>query len=269
MLKHLVRNFFFVLMALPFCTYLWGDNPEKSKVITIGVVPGAHVDVMEFVKGMGAKKGLDIRIIEFNDYILPNAALAQGDIDLNSYQHQPFLDEQIRSRNYKISSIGKTIIFPIAIYSKKIKSLKDLKDKAKIAIPNDPTNGGRALLLLEKEGLIKLKGDRGAIISVLDIKENPKQLKIIEIEAPQIPRTLDDVDAAIVNTDWALPAGLNPCEDALAIEGTDSPYANIIVSRTEDKDNKDFLEFVRIYQSPETEEFIKTKFGCAAIPAWK
>lgn len=241
----------------------------ESKTITIGVVPGAHVDVLEFVKDLANKKGINIKIIEFNDYILPNAALAQGDLDLNSYQHQPFLDEQIKSRNYKLSPIGKTILFPIALYSKKINNIKDLKDKAKIAIPNDPTNGGRALLLLQKEGLITLKPNVDHTASIFDITDNPKQLKIIEIEAPQIPRTLDDVDAAVINTDWALPAGLNPCKDALAIEGSDSPYANIIVARTQDKDNKDFSEFVKIYQSPETKEFINTKFGCAAIPVWK
>lgn len=270
MLKLRIKKLFYLLIILPFLSpLLFGENAEASKTITIGVVPGAHADVIEFVKDLAAKKGLNIKIIEFNDYVLPNAALAQGDLDLNSFQHEPFLDEQIKSRKYKLTSIGKTILFPIALYSKKIKNLKDLKDKAKIAIPNDPTNGGRALLLLEKEGLITLKPSVDHTASVFDIKDNPKQLKIIEIEAPQIPRTLDDLDAAIVNTDWALPAGLNPCKDALAIEGPGSPYANIIVSRTEDKDNKVFLEFVKIYQSPETEEFIKSKFGCAAIPAWK
>lgn len=251
------------------CTLLFAEEGQAPKTITIGVSPGAHADVMEFVKGLAAKQGLKIKIIEFNDYILPNAALDQGDLDLNSYQHQPFLDEQIKSRNYKLVSIGKTILFPIALYSKKIGSLKDLKDKAKIAIPNDPTNGGRALLLLQKEGLITLKKDAGHTASILDIKDNPKQLKIVEIEAPQVPRALDDVDAAVINTEWALLAGLNPCKDAIAIESTDSPYANVIVARIEDKDNKDLLKFVKIYESPETEEFIKSKFGCAAIPAWK
>lgn len=271
MLKKFKKKFFYPLVTLVLIGALsYAEDHEPSKKITIGVVPGAHVDVMEFVKGLAAKKGLDIKIIEFNDYVLPNAALAQGDLDLNSYQHEPFLDEQVKSRKYKITSIGKTILFPIALYSKKIQDLKELKDKAKIAIPNDPTNGARALLLLQKEGLITLK-EQGTnhTLTVLDIKDNPKQLKIIEIEAPQIPRTLDDVDAAVVNTDWALSAGLNPCKDAIAIEGTDSPYANVIVSRIEDKDKKEFSEFVKIYQSPETEEFIKAKFGCAAIPAWK
>lgn len=266
MLRHLFKKLVVIILITPFFSlFVHGE----FKAISIGVVPGAHADVMEFVKSLAEKKGLHIKIVEFNDYILPNAALAQGDIDLNSYQHQPFLDEQIKSRHYKLTPIGKTILFPIALYSRKITNIKDLKDKATIAIPNDPTNGGRALLLLQREGLITLKPGVDYTASVLDIKDNPKQLKIIEIEAPQIPRTLNDVDAAVVNTDWALPAGLNPCEDALAIEGADSPYANIIVARTQDKDNKDFLEFVKIYQSPETEEFIKSKFGCAANPAWK
>ncbi len=263
MTKHLIK--LILILITPLSPLLHAE----SKTITIGVVPGAHSDVMEFVKNLANKKDLNIKIIEFNDYILPNAALAQGDLDLNSYQHQPFLDEQIKSRNYQLTPIAKTLLFPIALYSKKITNIKDLKDKAKIAIPNDPTNGSRALLLLQKEGLITLKPNANNTVSVLDIKDNPKQLKIIEIEAPQIPRTLNDVDAAVVNTDWALPAGLNPCKDALAIESTDSPYANVIVARTQDKNNKDFSEFIKIYQSPETEEFVKNKFGCAAIPAWK
>lgn len=266
MKKGLGKGCLIVSVLFIFCSslFLYGEN----KTIKVGVTAGPHVEVMEFVKGLAAKEGVDIKVVEFNDFILPNAALAQGDLDINSYQHEPFLEEQVKSRGYKLSSIGKTILFPIALYAKKVKELKDIKEGAQIAIPNDPTNGGRALLLLQKVGLIKLKSGVGHTASILDIEENPKQLKIVEIEAPQIPRALDDVDAGITNTDWALLAGLNPCKDALAMEDKDSPYANIIVVRTADKDKKDFLEFVKIYQSPQTKEFIKTKFGCAAVPAW-
>lgn len=246
------------------------EKTEQSfKTITVGVTPGVQTDVMEFVKKLAAKEGFNIKIVEFNDYILPNAALDEGDIVLNSYQHLPFLEEQIKSRGYQIVSLGKSLLMPIGLYSKKISNLKDLKDKAQIAIPNDPTNGGRALMLLEKQGLITLKHNADHTASVFDIKDNPKQLKIVEIEAPQIPRILQDVDAGIINTEFAILAGLNPCKDAIAIEDTDSPYANIIAARTRHKDNPDLLKFVKIYQSPETEEFVKNRFGCAIIPAWK
>lgn len=249
---------------------LSGSEAEKElKTIVVGVCSGAHAEIMDFVKTLAAKQGLNIKIVSFNDYILPNAALDQGDLDLNSYQHEPFLKDQIQSRGYNIVSIGKNILLPMGLYSKKIKNLKDIKDKAQIAIPNDPTNAGRALLLLEKQGLISLKENADHAASVLDIKNNPKKLKIIEIEAPQIPRTLEDVDAAIINTEFALLAGLDPSKDTLAIETTDSPYVNIFAVRSKDKDNKDLLKFIQIYQSPETEEFIKNRYGNSIIPAWK
>jgi len=241
---------------------------NAGKLVTIGVTAGPHVEVMEFVQRQAKKQGINIKIVEFNDFILPNIALADGDIDLNSYQHEPFLEEQVKQRGYKITSLGKTLLFPIGVYSKKHKRLEDLPQKAQIAIPNDPTNGGRALLLLQHEGLIKLRKNVGHTPSPMDITENPKKLKFIELEAPQIPRALRDVDAAIVNTDWALLAGMEPSKDALAQESKDSPYANIIAARTKDKDNPLYLKIVKIYQSPETAAFVKKRFGDDVIPAW-
>jgi len=273
MFKHFLKIFFFSFLTLQFFAphaSLWAEETaSKPKTIVVGVSPGAHEEVMEFVKNLAAKQGLNVKIVTFNDYILPNAALAEGDLDLNCYQHEPFLTEQVKSRGYDLVSIGKNLLMPMALYSKKIKNLNELKDKAQIAIPNDPTNGGRALILLEKQGLVTLKKDTGHTPSVLDIGNNPKKLKIIEIEAPQIPRMLQDVDAAVINTEFALLAGLDPAKDSLAIESTDSPYVNIFATRAKDKNNKDILKFIQIYQSPETEEFIKTRFGNSIIPSWK
>jgi D-methionine transport system substrate-binding protein len=155
------------------------------------------------VKKVAERDGLKLQIVEFTDYIQPNAALAGGDLDANSYQHKPFLDQQVKDRGYKITSVGYTVNFPIGIYSKKVKSLKDLKEGARFGIPNDPTNGGRALLVLQDQGLIKLKPNAGLKATPLDIVENPKKLKFIELEAAQLPRSLDDLDASAVNTNFA------------------------------------------------------------------
>lgn len=272
MLKHFLKILTLALISSLFAilnVFGYKTTENGSKPIVVGVSSGVHEEVMEFVKKLAEKQGLNIKIVTFNDYILPNTALDEGDLDLNSYQHEPFLKDQVQSRGYNIVSLGKNLLMPMGVYSKKIKDLKDLKDKAQIAIPNDPTNAGRAMLLLEKHGLITLKENAGHSASVLDIKSNPKKLKIIEIEAPQIPRTLEDVDAAVINTDFALLAGLNPSKDAIAIESTDSPYVNIFAARTKDKDSPNLLKFIQIYQSPETEEFIKNRYENAILPGWK
>lgn len=259
-------------ITLLFSTSLLCGAPALSKpdVIKIGVTVGPHLEVLEYVKRNAQKENIEVKIVEFNDYILPNAALEAGEIDMNNYQHEPFLNEQIKTRNYKFTAIGKSLLFPMGLYSKKIKTIAQLKEKAKIAIPNDPTNGGRALLLLEDQGLIKLKksASRDCLPTVLDIDQNVKKLKITEIEAPQIPRILQDVDAAVINTDWALLAGLRPSIDAIALESKDSPYANIFVVQTRDKDNPLYHKFIKIYQSEVTDQFIRKKFGDAVLRAW-
>lgn len=233
--------------------------------LTVGVTAGPHAIIMEEVKREAEKVGLDIKIIEFNDFILPNEALADGSIDMNSYQHEPFLDEQVRSRGYKIASIAKNIILPLGIYSKHHKSLNEIKKGDKISIPNDPTNGGRALLLLQKAGLIELKIATNP--SVLDISNNPHQLQIIEIEAPQIPRTLEDVDYGITNTDWILTAQMDP-NDALMKEGKESPYANIIAVRMGDENCDDIKKLVSIYHNKHIKDFIVNHFRGAVLLAW-
>jgi len=241
---------------------------QQGKTLRIGVTGGPHAQILEAVAKVAARDGLQIRIIEFSDYIQPNAALAQGDLDANSYQHQPFLDQQVKDRGYKIVSVAPTVVFPIGIYSRKFKSLKDLPSGASFALPNDPTNGGRVLLLLQREGVLKLRPDAGLRATPVDVIENPKRLRLIELDAAQLPRSLDDVAAAAINTNFAIPAGLSPKKDAIAIESPDSPYANVIAVREADRDRPEIKALVRAYHSPEVKAFIDETFQGSLVPAW-
>jgi D-methionine transport system substrate-binding protein len=241
---------------------------QADETIKVGVTGGPHEQVMEVVKQVAAKNGLTIKIIEFSDYVQPNAALAGGDLDANSYQHQPYLDAQVKDRGYKLIKIADTVTFPMGIYSKKVKSLAQLQPGAKIAVPNDPTNGGRALLLLQTQGLIKLRADAGLKATPLDIVENPRKLKIVELDAAQIPRSLDDVDAAAINTNFAMEAGLKPKQDAIAIEDPKGPYVNILAIREADRNKPWVAKLVAAYHSPEVKQYIETKFGGAVISSW-
>ena len=237
----------------------------NAEALTVGVTAGPHAIIMEEVQKEAKTQGLDIKIVEFNDFILPNAALDDGSIDVNSYQHQPFLDEQIKSKGYKLVSVAKNIILPLGIYSTIHSSLADIKEGSKIAIPNDPTNGGRALLLLAKNNLLELKAVKNP--TVLDITKNPKNIHLIEIEAAQIPRILLDVDYGIVNTDWILTAGIDP-NTALAKEDANSPYVNIIVVRVGDENKEDIKKLISIYHSQHIKDFIIHQFKGAVMPAW-
>jgi len=239
-----------------------------AKDIKIGVTPGEHAQIMEKVKDVAAAKGLNLEVIEFSDYVVPNQALADGDLDANSFQHQPYLDNQIADRGYDLVSVGKTITTPMGVYSNRVKSLDELADGATVAIPNDPTNGGRALLVLQKEGVIKVNPEAGLKAGPADVTENPKNLQFVELDAAQLPRSLDDVDAAVINTNYALEAGLRPTVDAIAIEGAESPYANLIVVRSEDKDADWVKTLVEAYHDDSIKAFINDEFQGAVIPAW-
>jgi D-methionine transport system substrate-binding protein len=241
---------------------------QSARPLRVGVTAGPHAQLMEVAAKVAAREGLELKIIEFSDYIQPNAALAQGDLDANSYQHQPFLDQQVKDRGYKIVSVAQTVVFPIGIYSRKVKSLKDLPTGAKVAIPNDPTNGGRVLLLLQHEGLIKVRPDAGLKATPVDVTDNPKRVRLIELDAAQLPRSLDDVDAAAINTNFAIQAGLSPTRDAIAMESAESPYANLIVVREADKTKPEIQKLVRAYRSPEVKAFIEEQFKGALVPTW-
>jgi D-methionine transport system substrate-binding protein len=240
----------------------------QAETIRIGATAGPHAQILEAVRPVAAARGLDIKIIEFSDYIVPNAALAAGDIEANSYQNQPFLDQQNKDRGYNIVPVALTVNFPLGVYSKKHKSWADVPDGAQIAIQNDPTNGGRTLLLLQDKGVIKLKDGVGFKPTILDIAGNPKKLKFIEIDAAQTPRSLDDVDAAAINTNFAIPAGLNPQKDALLKEDPKGPYVNFLAVRAADKDKPWVKTLVESYRSPEVKAFIEAKFQGSVLPAW-
>ena len=217
------------------------------------------------MKKVAEKDGLKIQIVEFTDYVQPNAALAAGDLDANSYQHKPYLDAQVKDRGYKIVPVGYTVNFPIGIYSKKVKSLADLKEGARVGIPNDPTNGGRVLLVFQDKGLIKLKPEAGLKATPLDIIENPKKIKFVEVDAAQLPRTLDDLDASAINTNYALSAGLNPGKDAISQENAKSPYVNLLAVREQDKDKPWVAKLVKAYHSDEIRKFIQSEFKGSVI----
>lgn len=238
---------------------------EKVKV---GISAGDAEIIWEEVKKIAARDGLDVEVVVFSDYLLPNAALDAGDIDANAFQHKPFLDNQIKTKGYRITPVGDTIIAPIGLYSRKVKSVDELKDGAIVGIPNDPSNGGRSLLLLQATGLIKLKDGVGLLPTVLDITENGKNLKIREIDAAQLPRSLDDTDASTINTNYAVQAGLTPGKDSIAIESDkNNPYANFIAVRTDDKDKPVFRKLVAAYQNDTIRQLIKDKFP-GQLPAF-
>ena len=241
---------------------------QTPQVVRIGVSPGPHAEILEKVKPIAAKNGLDLKIIEFSDYVVPNQALDAGELEANSFQNQPYLDNQVKDRGFKIESVGLTVNFPLGIYSAKYKDWSQVPDGSTVAIQNDPTNGGRALLLLQDKGVIKLKDGVGFKPTVADITGNPKKLKIVEIDAAQLPRSLDDVDAAVINTNYALEAGLDPAAGALIREGEKAPYVNVLVVRTEDKDADWVKTLVSSYHSPEVKQFIADTFKGSVIPAW-
>ena len=243
-------------------------DAAEVKTIRVGVTPGIHEQVAEFVKPLVEKKGYAVKITTFSDYVLPNQALADGDIDINIFQHKPYLDTQVKDRGLKLTSAGTNFIAPMGFYSQKIKKMTELKDGDKIAIPNDPSNGGRALLLLQKFGVLTVKTAPGAIPSVIDVQENPKHIKLVELDAAQLPRSLPDVTVAAINTNYAVSAGMNPAKDSIAREGADSPYANIFAIRAADADAAWVKAYVSAYQSEPVRKFILETGKGAILPAF-
>jgi D-methionine transport system substrate-binding protein len=249
------------------------EQPGSTKVLKVGVTTGPHEQVFEVARQVAERDyGLKIQIVPFTDYSRPNAALDAGDLDANSFQHRPFLAAQVRSRGYKIVGFGRTWIGPIAIYSKKYKSIAALPEGANVAIPNDPANESRSLLLLQKAGIIKLRTGidpiEGVNATPRDVIENPKKLRFLEIEAAQLPRTLDDTDASAVNADYAIKAGLNPARDGILVEARDGPYACLIAVREQDQAQPWVQQLVKSYQTEEVREFIVKTFGGGVIPAF-
>ena len=256
------------VLALALAAGLSGAAVAQDKEIKIGVTAGPHCQIMEQFKKIAEKDGLKIKVIEFSDYVQPNAALQSGELDANSYQHKPYLDAQIKDRGYKFVVAADTVNFPIGIYSKKLKKIEDLKEGARFGLPNDPTNGGRVLLLLQANGLIKLKDNVGLKATPLDVVAYPKKLKFVELDAAQLARSLDDLDAAAINTNFAISAGLSPKTDSIALESAKNPYVNILVVREADKNQPWVGKLVKAYHSEEIRQFIDTQFKGSVAPGF-
>ncbi len=258
-----------LLLASPLAAHAQASDANKQR-IKVGVSVGSGEQIFEVVKKVAARDGLTIDVVTFNDYQLPNAALAAGDLDANAFQHQPFLDNQIKSRGYDIVPVGLTITAPLGFYSRKLKSIETLPEGASVGIQNDPSNGNRSLLLLQQAGLITLKPEvvKSNTATPLDVVSNPKKLKLVSLDAAQLPRSLDDLTIASINTNYAENAGLNFKTDALIKEAAKGPYANLIAVRRADKDKPWAAKLVAAYQSAEVKSFIETKFNGSLIPAF-
>ncbi|WP_371876217.1 MetQ/NlpA family ABC transporter substrate-binding protein [Vibrio sp. HB161653] len=240
---------------------LAGCGEQKETTIKVGATVGPHAQVVEAAAKEAAKQGLKVELVEFSDYITPDAALEDGSIDLNSYQHQPFLDTYNKNNGSNLVPLGQSILMRMGIYSDKYRSVADLPDGARVAIPNDPTNGGRGLLLLRDAGLITLKDGAGFNATLQDIVDNPKDLSILEIDAAQLPRSLDDVDAAAITMNYVMSAGLDPKKQGIYLESKDAPLAvMVIAAREKDQNNPDYLKFVEIYQSEAVKNYIDETF---------
>ncbi|MFZ6047972.1 MetQ/NlpA family ABC transporter substrate-binding protein [Pseudomonas sp. CR3202] len=242
----------------------------QADTLKVAATPVPHAEILEFIKPQLAKEGVDLQVKVFTDYVQPNVQVAEGRLDANFFQHQPYLDEfnKARKTKVKLESVTGVHVEPFGAYSSKVKSLAELPEGAQVVIPNDATNGGRALLLLDKAGVIKLKDNTSITATPKDIVENPKGIKIRELEAATLPRVLNQVDLALINTNYALEAKLNPTKDALVIEGSDSPYVNILVAREDNKNSADMQKLAAALHSPEVKKFIEEKYKGAVVPAF-
>ncbi|OCH61760.1 DL-methionine transporter substrate-binding subunit [Aliivibrio fischeri] len=246
-----------------------GQEETKTNSIKVGVVAGAEAQVAEVAAKVAKEQyGLDVELVIFTDYVTPNAALEDGSIDLNAFQHKPYLDQQIADRGYKFEIAGSYFIYPIAGYSKQITSVDQIKDGDRVAVPNDPTNLGRSLLLLQQQGLITLREDAGLTATVRDITTNPKNIKIVELDAAQLPRSLDDVTLSIINNTYASNLDLTPEKDGILVENKESPYVNLIVARNDNVNSENVKTFVKAYQSEEVYQAAFKIFKGGVVKGW-
>jgi D-methionine transport system substrate-binding protein len=239
-----------------------------TEPLKIGTSSGPIADIIQFAAARAKDHGLEVKIVEFSDWVTPNEALQSGDIDANLFQHIPFLNNAIEARGYTFTPIAPTYVLPVGLYSKKIAKIDEVHPGTTVAVASDPVNEARGLLLFEKAGLIKLRDGAGEKANVRDIIENPKKLKFLEIEAPQLPRALDDVELAQVSISYLIASGGNP-ESLLAADGFGDPrYALQFVARTDKKDDPRLLRFVSIYRSQEIKDYINKKYGRFFVPVW-
>lgn len=245
------------------------ETDAASGSLRVGVNPVPHAEILEFVKdNLAAEAGLAIEIVEFSDYVQPNLALNDGQIDANYFQHVPYMEDFGNERGIDMVAVVPVHIEPLGLYSRRIQSLDEVSDGATIAIPNDATNLGRALNLIADQGLITLRSGAGISATVQDIEDNPKNLNFVELEAAQLPRSLDDADLAIINGNYAIQIGLTPSQDALALEtAEDNPYANVLSVLRGQESNPNVRTLAELLDSPEVEEFIEQQYNGSVIPA--
>lgn len=244
------------------------NSADTAKEIKLGATAGPHAEVAEAVAKEARTKGLNVKVVEFSDYVTPDQALADRDIDLNSYQHEPFLKNFNAEKNADLVPIGKTILMRMGIYSDKVRDLADLREGASVAIPNDPTNGGRGLMLLQKAGLIKLKEGVGFNGTVEDVAENPKKIQFVELEAAQLPRSLSDVDLAAITMNYVMSGGLDVEKQGLFWEDNNEPLAvMVLAARSEDKEKPEYLQIAEIFRSEAVKKFISDTYKGTIVPA--
>ncbi|HTO19545.1 MAG TPA: MetQ/NlpA family ABC transporter substrate-binding protein [Pseudomonas sp.] len=243
-------------------------SAQAAETLSVAATAVPHAELLEFVKPMLATEGVELKVRVFTDYVQPNLQVAEKRLDANFFQHQPYLDEFNKSRGTQLVSVAGVHVEPFGAYSHKINDIEDLPEGANVVIPNDATNGGRALLLLAKAGIITLKPEAGITATPRDIANNPKRIRVRELEAATLPRVLNQVDLALINTNYALEAGLNPAEDALVIEGSESPYVNILVSREDNKNAPAMQKLAKALHSDAVRDFIAEKYQGAVVPAF-
>lgn len=240
----------------------------QTETLKIGVLAGSEEEIWKVAKEEAAKDGLELELVTFNDYVLPNKALDSGQLDANSFQHVPYMEEFNADHGTKVVKLAETMNFPIGMYSDKIKDVSELKEGDIVGLPNDPTNLARSLILFQSAGLIKLKDGVGITATVLDIAENPKNLQFKEMEAAFIPRALSNMAAAVINTNFAIEAGLIPTKDSIYMEPKDSPWVEVIAVREGEQDKPVFQKLVKAFQSDEVKKFVTEKYGDSMVPAW-
>ena len=265
-MKNILKIALVLALALGFAACSAKDEKKDEMTIRVGATPVPHAEILEVVKTLLKKDGYTLEIVEFTDYVTPNIAVEEGDLDANFFQHVPYMTEFNKNKNTNLVKTVNVHIEPMGVYSRSIKDLKDLKDGDAVAVPNDPTNESRALMILQKEGLITLNED--ALKTVQSILTNPLNLQIKELDAPQLPRVLDEVAAAVINTNYALIAGLNPLEDAIAIESKDSPYANIVAIKKGNENTLKIKALNKAINSDEVKNFIREKYKGAILEAF-
>ncbi len=242
------------------------SQPEKP--LKVGVTAGPHEQVAEKVKEIAEINDLKIELVVFTDYVQPNIQLFEKQLDVNIFQHEPYLNQFNADHKMDLVKIAPSVNFPMGIYSNQLKSLDGLKDGDQISLPNDPTNEARALILLESAGIIKLKEGVGLKVTLKDIVENPKNIKFIELDAPMVARSLQDVTVAVINTNFAIEAGFVPTRDSIFIEPKDSPWVNVIVTRPDQQDDPRIKKLVELYQSDKVKEFIDATFEGSVVPGF-